>query len=281
VRARSGGHTALRMPRPEPPVSSKPRASAVRELSDGAALVCQVSNSPETWRCPGRFRYRFMTMFSKLSWCFAGTSWLLLSGCVLEHRAPIRSAELPPLPSTALHSSRLWVEVSDEVGENACVAPGGARLLCFERQRSELEKALGRALWTSFPGVEFGNPPRASTDYVLHVALKLEALPPDGSGPGWSAGVRGRWRLERAGQTLAGEQVASRSRGDFAYGSPLGIGAGEVIDAVAVRIGMTLGALPETRVVQPVPLPAVATGPLPEPLAQSPASNSGTSRHAF
>ncbi|MES1174429.1 MAG: hypothetical protein ABUL62_08870, partial [Myxococcales bacterium] len=78
----------------------------------------------------------------------------------------------------------------------------------------------------------------------------------------WSAGARGNWRLDRDGQTLAGEQVASRSRADFAYGAPLGAGASEVVDAIAVRIGMTLGGVPESRVVSPVPLPAVATAPL-------------------
>jgi hypothetical protein len=147
--------------------------------------------------------------------------------------------------------------------------------LCFEHQRSELSRALSHALWTSFPSVEAGSGERHAGDYVLHVSLKLEALPPDASGPGWSAGARGSWRLERDGKALAGEQVASRSRGDFAYGTPLGIGAGEVIDAVAVRIGMTLGALPETRVVQPVPLPAVATAPLP-PQASKPSAVGNT-----
>jgi hypothetical protein len=174
----------------------------------------------------------------------------------------VRSAELPPLSPPVLHSSRIWVELSD-VSENTCVSPADARLLCFERQRSALSGALGRSLWTSFPVVELGSGEQQAGDYVLHVALNLEALPPDATGPGWSAGARGSWRLERDGRTLAGEQVASRSRGDFAYGTPLGIGAGEVIDAVAVRIGMTLGALPETRAVAPVPLPAVATAPLP------------------
>ncbi len=174
----------------------------------------------------------------------------------------MRSAELPPLSPPVLHSSRIWVELSD-MGENACVSPEGARLLCFERQRSELSNALSRSLWTSFPGVELESGDHQAGDYVLHVALALEALPPDATGPGWSAGARGSWHLERDGRTLAGEQVASRSRGDFAYGSPLGIGAGEVIDAVAVRIGMTLGALPETHIAPPVPLPAVATSPLP------------------
>ena len=76
---------------------------------------------------------------------------------------------------------------------------------------------------------------------MLHVDLDLEAIPPDANAPGWSAGARGNWRLERDGQTLAGERFASRSRTEFAYGAPLGIGASEVIDAIAVRIGMTLG----------------------------------------
>jgi len=104
-------------------------------------------------------------------------------------------------------------------------------------------------------------------DYVLHIDLDLEALPPDPQSPGWSAGARGKWRLERDGKTLAGEQVASRSRADFAYGAPLGAGASEVIDAIAVRIGMTLGGVPESRVVLPVPLPEVASAPLGEPQA--------------
>ena len=36
-----------------------------------------------------------------------------------------------------------------------------------------------------------------------------------------------------------------------------------MIDAIAVRIGVTLGGIPETRIVEPMPLPAVATAPLP------------------
>lgn len=194
-----------------------------------------------------------------------GVLVLLSVGCSFEHHAPIRSAELPPLSSPVLHSTRLWLDLSDNVPENTCVAPGDSRLLCFESLRSELASALGRELWTSFPTIEFGSGEHRPGDYVLHVSLGLEALPPDASGPGWSAGARGAWRVERDGHTLAGEQVASRSRSEFAYGAPLGVGAGEVIDAVAVRIGMTLGALPETHVVLPVPLPPVATAPLPTP----------------
>jgi hypothetical protein len=199
---------------------------------------------------------------------------LWLGGCSFEHRAPVRSAELPPLAPPVLHSTRLWIELADGVAENACVAPGDARLLCFEHLRSALGEALGRALWTSFPSVELGASEHRAGDYVLHVSLSLEALAPDENDPGWSAGARGSWRLERDGRTLAGEQVASRSRGDFAYGTPLGVGAGEVIDAVAVRVGVALGALPESHQVAPLPLPAVATAPLPAP-TPTPSAGSG------
>jgi hypothetical protein len=211
-------------------------------------------------------------MISKLSRVFCGGFILLSSGCNLEHHAPLRSAELPPLAPSVLHANRLWIDVAERMPENACVAPGNARLLCFEHFRSTLGKALTRSLWSSFPGVGIaGSQAPLDGDYVLHVDLDLEALPPDANGPGWSAGTRGSWRLERAGmaknESLAGEQVASRSRGDFAYGAALGIGASEVIDAVAVRIGMALGAVPESRTVEPVPLPEVATAPLPPPSA--------------
>ncbi len=203
-------------------------------------------------------------MISPISRLFLGFGLAFVSGCNLEHHAPLRSAELPPLAPTVLHANRLWIEVAERMPENACVAPNDARLLCFERLRTTLGFALTRSLWTSFPGVEVtrSGKPVPAGDYVLHVDLDLEALPPDATGPGWSAGARGNWRLDRDGQTLAGEQVASRSRADFAYGAPLGAGASEVVDAIAVRIGMTLGGVPESRVVSPVPLPAVATAPL-------------------
>ena len=204
-------------------------------------------------------------MISKFSRAVLGLAALLGSGCNLEHHAPLRSAELPPLAPNVLHANRLWIDVAERIPENACIAPGNARLLCFERLRSTLGSALTRSLWTSFPGVELtarGSKAPPAGDYVLHIDLELEALPPGATGPGWSAGARGNWRLERSGKTLGGEQVASRSRADFAYGAPLGVGASEVIDAIAVRIGMALGEVPESRQLLPVPLPAVATAPL-------------------
>ena len=203
-------------------------------------------------------------MIPKLPPALLTISLLFSGGCNLEHHAPLRSAELPPLAPTVLHANRLWVDIAERMPENDCVAPGDARLLCFERLRSTLGSALTRSLWTSFPGVEIARSSKAppASDYVLHIDLDLEALPPDANGPGWSAGARGHWRLERDGKMLAGEQVASRSRAEFAYGAPLAAGASEVIDAIAVRVGMTLGGVPESRLLLPIPLPEVATAPL-------------------
>jgi hypothetical protein len=208
-------------------------------------------------------------MISKFLGVYFGLGMGLLvasGGCTLEHRAPLRSAELPPLAPTVLHANRLWIDVAERMPENDCVAPANARLLCFERLRSTLGGALTRSLWPSFPGVQVGAGKVNPGDYVLHIDLDLEALPPDPQSPGWSAGARGKWRLERDGKTLAGAQVASRSRAEFAYGAPLGTGASEVIDAIAVRIGMTLGGVPESRIVMPVPLPEVASAPLASPM---------------
>jgi len=222
-------------------------------------------------------------MISKFSGAYFGLGLGLLvasGGCSLEHRAPLRSAELPALAPTVLHANRLWIDVAERMPENDCVAPGNARLLCFERLRSTLGGALTRSLWTSFPGVEVGARQVRPGDYVLHVDLDLEALPPDAQSPGWSAGARGKWRLERDGKILAGEQVASRSRADFAYGAPLGVGASEVVAAIAVRIGMTLGGVPESRVVLPVPLPEVASTPLASPELK-PAAGSEAKTKAF
>ena len=222
-------------------------------------------------------------MTPQLSRALFGSALLFAGGCNLEHHAALRSAELPPLAASVLHANRLWIEIAERMPENDCVAPGDARLLCFERLRSTLGKALTRTLWTSFPNVETASSSQAHVpgDYVLRVDLDLEALPPDAAGPGWSAGARGNWRLERDGKLVAGEQVSSRSRAAFAYGAPLGAGGSEVIDAIAVRIGMTLGGLPESRVLAPVPLPEVATEPLPPVTPPAPAAKAEPKTKSF
>ena len=225
-----------------------------------------------------------MPQLSRALFGLALISAVSAAACSLEHHAPLRSAELPPLAPSVLHANRLWIDVAERMPENDCVAPGDARLLCFERLRSTLGNALTRTLWSSFPSVEVASSSQqhAPGDYVLHVDLDLEALPPDAAGPGWSAGARGSWRLDRDGKLVAGERVSSRSRAAFAYGAPLGAGGSEVIDAIAVRIGMSLGAVPESHVVQPVPLPEVATAPLPLPVpAPAPAAKTDPKTKSF
>lgn len=181
-----------------------------------------------------------------------------LAACTLEHHAPLRAAELPPLAPPVLHSSRLWIELGENTPDTQCVKPGAERLLCFEQVQGTFRQSLQRSLWTSFPEVGSRSGAPAADDYVLIVDLSVEALPPDASGPGWSAGARGKYRLLRGGKTLVAEGLVSRSRPEFAYGAPLGFGAAEAVQAIAARIGADLGALPESREIPARPLPAVA-----------------------
>ncbi|HEY2410424.1 MAG TPA: hypothetical protein VGI10_30670 [Polyangiaceae bacterium] len=195
----------------------------------------------------------------------------LLAGCTLEHHAPLRAAELPPIAPPVLHSSRLWIELADGTPETQCVRPETQRTLCFERVQSTFRQSLQRALWTSFPAVEMydSGTRLASNDYLLVVELNVEALSPDATGPGWSAGARGKYRLLRGGKTLVAEGLASRSRSEFAYGEPLALGAAEAVEAIATRIGLALDAVPESHEVAPLPLPAVAVMSLPTELVHS------------
>lgn len=183
------------------------------------------------------------------------------AGCFQSHRATVRTAALPPPPDPVVrHSARLWIALEAGVGAAQCVSPEGSRPLCFEAVDAALARSLGRALWTSFPSVAVlgrGDAPYPG-DYVLELDLRLEAVPPAaGGGPGWAALGRGRYRLLRDGKSLAAEELESLSRSEFGYGRPLGSAAGEVVDALAFHIGMTLGALPEDRPDRPVPLPPV------------------------
>jgi hypothetical protein len=191
------------------------------------------------------------------------TAGALLVGCSLEHHAPLRAAELPPLAPPVLHASRLWIDVRESTSDTQCVKPGSERLLCFEHVQSTFRQSLRRSLWTSFPEVaELGSATVPAGDYLLVVELGLDALPPDASGPGWSAGARSKFQLFRDGKQLLGEALAARSRPEFAYGAPLGLGASEAVQAIAARVGIALDAVPETREIPARPLPAVAVLPL-------------------
>ncbi|HEY4158820.1 MAG TPA: hypothetical protein VGM29_12010 [Polyangiaceae bacterium] len=195
----------------------------------------------------------------------------LLAGCTLEHHAPLRAAEMPPIAPPVLHSSRVWIELADGTPETQCVRPETQRTLCFERVQSTFRQSLQRALWTSFPAVEMydSGAPLPSNEYLLVVELNVEALSPDTTGPGWSAGARGKYRLLRGGKTLVAEGLATRSRSEFAYGEPLALGAAEAVEAIATRIGLALAAVPESHEIAPLPLPAVAVTPLPTEFAHS------------
>jgi len=183
------------------------------------------------------------------------------SGCYHSHQAVVQTAALPPPPDPVVrHSKQLWLELEPGVGSSQCVAPERMRSLCFEDVDRALTGSLSRALWTSFPGVHelgFMDKPKPG-DYVLHIDLRLDAAPPSAGGPGWAAVATGQWHLSRDGKMLAGESVESRSRADFGYGRPLGVGAGEVVDAVAFHVGVLLGALPEATPDRPIPLPPVS-----------------------
>jgi hypothetical protein len=139
------------------------------------------------------------------------------------------------------------------------VAYEGYQTLCFEGVRAALETSLASLLWPSYPEVKLRR--RADElrpgDYLLQVELTLDALPPDANRYGWSAGAKGRWRVVRDGMPLRGETLASRSRGDFAYGSGLGEAAGEVVLAVAAHIAQVMVQLPESNTGPPVLLPPV------------------------
>jgi hypothetical protein len=185
---------------------------------------------------------------------------IALPGCFQNHSALVKTQALPPPPEpTVRHSSRLWLAL-ERVGPSQCVTPEGRRAVCFEDVDRALADALGRALWTSFPGIAplgRGDAP-APSDYVLTLEIELDTVAPSAAGgPGWAALARANWRLERGGVLLASERVESVSRADFGYGGPLGSAAGEVVDAIAVHIGTVLGALPETQPQTPRPLPPV------------------------
>lgn len=183
----------------------------------------------------------------------------LFTACMQHHEAKVQTALLPPPSATPVqHTGRLWVELGNDTWENQCRTPKGQRMLCFDGVRRATFGALERSLWTSFPEVALreGDALQAG-DYVLTLDVTLNAQAPDNEGPGWSAVAAGGFRLSRDGKILHEERLGSRSRPAFAYGSALGVGAGEVVDAFAVHVAEVLGAVVEDRPLRAAPLPAV------------------------
>src|SRR5690606_21854360 len=97
-----------------------------------------------------------------------------------------------------------------------CVAYEGYQTLCFTGIRDTLEAALADLLWPSYREVRVRRhgDELEPGDYLLQVELTLDALPPDASRYGWSAGAKGRWRIVRDGLPIKGEALSTRSRGD-------------------------------------------------------------------
>jgi hypothetical protein len=184
---------------------------------------------------------------------------ILLGGCMQNHEAKVQTALLPPPSASPVqHTGRLWVELGSATWENQCRTPKGQRMLCFDGVRRATFGALERGLWTSFPEVALrDNDAVQAGDYVLTLDVTLNAQAPDADGPGWSAVAAGGFRLSRDGKILHEERLGSRSRPAFAYGSALGVGAGEVVDAFAAHVAQVLGAVAEERPLLPAPLPAV------------------------
>ncbi len=202
-------------------------------------------------------------MFSRIFTGLVAVS-LMSGACAQSHTAYVRASALPPPPEPVVrHSSPLWVELFPGVSPTECVTPKENRALCFADVDHALASALERGLWPSFPRVSSlgRHDEPAPGDYVLRVDLSFSAVPPGSAGPGWAALGKGHWQLFRDGKALASEALESRSRADFPYGHALGLGAGEVVDAIAFHVASTVGALAETRPDHPAPLPPVQTRP--------------------
>ncbi len=182
-----------------------------------------------------------------------------LAACTHHHGAPVARAQLPPPPEPMQrHTGRLFVELGEHTDKRQCVA-GPARPLCFLEVREAVGEAIVAGLWPSFPEVRVKQKgdDLLPGDYLLLLSVDLGALPPDEAGPGWSATATASWQLVRDGIPLAGESLASRSRSSFAFGAELGVGAGEVVDAVVTHVATTVGSLPELRPLVGAPLPPV------------------------
>jgi hypothetical protein len=220
----------------------------------------------------------------------AHPGWLLplllgaMSACTTHHWAEVATSSLPPPAGRkVLHTSPLYVHVVESTDQTQCLVHEEYRPICYYNVRPAIEEGLVHSLWPAFPEVGIGSAERAAPGaYVLEVDLNLDALPPDASGPGWSAGVRGRYRLLRDGQVRFEGTLATRSRAEFPYGAPLGTGASEAMDAALQHIAQEISQVEETRPDPITPLPRVAgavvplgTKPSRAPARQTPGKPSG------
>lgn len=209
-------------------------------------------DSPKPWYSAGLGR-RNATLA-----VLGGAACVATLGCspaeVIGHRAPVSNVPVYAAPTQVKHSSRLWVELRDETPNTQCVQALRRQPVCFREVQAEMGAQLVRLLGASFPDVRVRQRGDALEpgDYLLRVQLQLNAVEP-GQDAGWGAVARGRWQLVRDGFSLTRERFSSHSEGRFTYGSALGVGAGEVIAAVASRIAERLGSFPETRGQFPAP----------------------------
>ena len=223
-------------------------------------------------------------------------AWLLplllgaVPACTTHHWAEVATSSLPPPPGRkVLHTSPLHIHVVRGTEETQCLVHEEYRPVCYYNVRPAIEAGLERSLWPAFPEVVLGSAEDAQPgDYVLEVDLDLDALPPDPSGPGWSAGVRGRYRLLRDGQVRFEGTLATRSRAEFPYGAPLGTGASEAMDAALQHIAREISQVEESRPDPITPLPRVAgavvplrTEPSRAPAKQAPGKPSGAAPAAL
>lgn len=212
-------------------------------------------------RRPSAAPQRGFLTFGRVRTFLGSVAALCGMACSTHHWAEVAANDLPAPPAErVLHTDRLIVELSSESGETQCVVDDGRHPVCFYNLRSTLEHGLAQSLWPAFPQVVVGKAQhKKPRDYVLQVEVLLDALPPDDAGPGWSAGARSRYRLLREGKVLSEETLASRSRAHFPYGSSLGEGATEVIDATILHISRAVSEVPETYPYEALPLPKVAS----------------------
>ncbi|HSC89451.1 MAG TPA: hypothetical protein VLC09_19350 [Polyangiaceae bacterium] len=205
-------------------------------------------------------------------------SALASTACATHHWAQIETAELPPPRAHELHASRLVIDTSRVGDGNQCVVHRDYSPVCFVDLKGELDRSLVQSTWPAFPQVVLGSQADAGPeDYVLQVDMQLDALPPDASGPGWSAGAKTRFRLLQGTRVLHEETLASRSEAEFAYGSTLGPPASSVVDASVRHIAERVSLIPESKQLSSPALPAVASRVVTPSGAAAPSSPSSSS----